>query len=98
MQVLAQLQGCIDNGIPVGCLQGQLCHVRSRDSRRSGKPLLILLGGRELDFPIWLDLEYDRQRELPKSTLSTMVKTFWAAVTSAGIGLVFTVTRTGMIM
>ena len=76
-------QGCIDNGIPVGVYKYSYA-MSVAEIQEEAEAVIDTLGGRELDFPIWLDLEYDRQRELPKSTLSTMVKTFWAAVTSAG--------------
>ena len=76
-------QGCIDNGIPVGVYKYSYA-MRVAEIQEEAEAVIDTLGGRKLDFPIWLDLEYDRQRELPKSTLSTMVKTFWAAVTSAG--------------
>lgn len=76
-------QGCIDNGIPVGVYKYSYA-MSVAEIQKEAEAVIDTLGGRKLDFPIWLDLEYDRQRNLSKSTLSTMIKTFWAAVTSAG--------------
>ena len=42
------------------------------------------LAGRGLDYPVWLDLEWEKQRNLSKATLSAMIKAFRAAIVSAG--------------
>lgn len=76
-------KGCVDNGIPVGVYK--LSYAESvAEIQKEAETVIDVLAGRNLDFPVWLDLEYSEQREMSESMLSTMIKTFWSVVTAAG--------------
>lgn len=76
-------KGCVDNGIPVGVYKYSYAESVA-EIQKEAETVVDVLDGRQLDFPVWLDLEYSEQREMSESMLSTMIKTFWSVVTAAG--------------
>lgn len=76
-------QGCQRYGIPVGVYKLSYA-LTVADIQQEAEKVVDVLGGRPLDFPVWLDLEWSEQRNLSESMLSTMIKTFWSSVTAAG--------------
>ena len=76
-------QGCIKYGIPVGVYKYSYA-LSVAEIQAEAQNVVDVLDGRELQFPVWLDLEDASQRSLSDSTLMTMIKTFWSVVTAAG--------------
>lgn len=76
-------KGCRANGIPIGVYKYSYA-LSVADIKAEADGVVEALAGRGLDFPVWLDLEYDEQRKLGASALETMIKTFWSVITSAG--------------
>lgn len=77
-------KGCIDNDIPVGVFK--LPYALSvTDIKKDAYGVIDTLNGRKLDFPVFLDLEWDEQREnLTKNELSAMIKAFMEIIQAAG--------------
>ena len=75
--------GCIQNGIPVGVYKYSYA-LSVAEIQQEAEKIIDVLDERSLDFPIFLDLEWSKQRELSESALTTMIKTFWSVVTAAG--------------
>lgn len=76
-------QGCKQYGIPVGVYKYSYA-LSVAEIQAEAQNVVDVLDGRELQFPVWLDLEDASQRSLSDSTLMTMIKTFWSVVTAAG--------------
>lgn len=77
------LSGCKANGIRVGVYKFSYA-LSIAEIKKEAEAVIETLTGRGLDFPIWLDLEWEKQRNLSKDTLSAMIKTFRAVVVAAG--------------
>lgn len=75
--------GCRQYGIPVGVYKYSYA-LSVAEIQAEAQNVVDVLDGRELQFPVWLDLEDASQRSLSDSTLMTMIKTFWSVVTAAG--------------
>lgn len=75
--------GCIQHGIPVGVYKYSYA-LTVAEIQHEAEKVVDVLDGRPLDFPVWLDLEWSKQRNLSESALNTMIKTFWSVITSAG--------------
>ena len=75
--------GCQKYGIPVGVYKYSYA-LSVAEIQAEAQNAVDVLDGRELQFPVWLDLEDSKQRTLSGSTLMTMIKTFWSVVTAAG--------------
>lgn len=76
-------EGCTKNNIPVGVYKYSYA-MSVAEAQKEAQKVVDVLDGRKLDFPVWLDLEHPDQRNLSKSMLETMIKTFWGVVTVAG--------------
>lgn len=76
-------EGCVNNNIPVGVYKYSYA-MSVAEIQKEAQKVVDVLDGRKLDFPVWLDLEHPDQRNLSKSTLETMIKTFWSVVKAAG--------------
>ena len=76
-------EGCTKNNIPVGVYKYSYA-MSVAEAQKEAEKVVDVLDGRKLDFPVWLDLEHPDQRNLSKSMLETMIKTFWGVVTVAG--------------
>ena len=76
-------KGCIKYNIPVGVYKYSYA-LSVAEIQAEAQGVVDVLDGRELQFPVWLDLEDAKQRSLSDSTLMTMIKTFWSVVTAAG--------------
>ena len=76
-------EGCVKNNIPVGVYKYSYA-MSVAEIQKEAQKVVDVLDGRKLDFPVWLDLEHPDQRNLSKSTLETMIKTFWSVVKAAG--------------
>lgn len=76
-------KGCKENGIPVGVYKYSYA-MNEKDIKVEAEGVVSTLDGRGIDFPVWLDLEWNNQKILAKSVLSAMIKTFRAVIVSAG--------------
>ena len=78
------LTGCKANGIPVGVYKYSYA-LSASEIKAEAEGVVEALAGRGLDFPVWLDLEWNNQREsLTRDELSAMIKTFRAVIVAAG--------------
>ena len=75
--------GCIQHGIPVGVYKYSYA-LTVQEIQQEAEKVVDVLDGRPLDFPVWLDLEWSEQRKLSESALTTLIKTFWSAIATAG--------------
>lgn len=75
--------GCKANGIRVGVYKYSYA-LTLDDIQKEAEEVVATLAGRGLDFPVFLDLEWESQRNLSKSTLSAMIKLFRAVIVNAG--------------
>ena len=75
--------GCIQHGIPVGVYKYSYA-LTVAEIQHEAEKVVDVLDGRPLDFPVWLDLEWSEQRALSESALTTLIKTFWSVITTAG--------------
>ena len=75
--------GCIQHGIPVGVYKDSYA-LTVAEIQQEAEKVVDVLDGRPLDFPVWLDLEWSEQRALSESALTTLIKTFWSVITTAG--------------
>ena len=75
--------GCIQHGIPVGVYKYSYA-LTVAEIQQEAEKVVDVLDGRPLDLPVWLDLEWSEQRALSESALTTLIKTFWSVITTAG--------------
>lgn len=75
--------GCIQHGIPVGVYKYSYA-LTVAEIQQEAEKVVDVLDGRPLDFPVFLDLEWSKQRNLSESALTTLIKTFWSVITTAG--------------
>ena len=75
--------GCIQHGIPVGVYKYSYA-LTVAEIQHEAEKVVDVLDGRPLNFPVWLDLEWSKQRNLSESALITLIKTFWSVITTAG--------------
>ena len=75
--------GCIQHGIPVGVYKYSYA-LTVAEIQQEAEKVVDVLDGRPLDFPVWLDLEWSEQRKLSEFALTTLIKTFWSVITTAG--------------
>ena len=48
------------------------------------RKIIEVLNGRELQFPVWLDLEWNNQRALESESIHKLAETFEKIITAAG--------------
>lgn len=76
-------QGCIQNKIPVGVYKYSYASS-VEEIRTEAKKVIEVLSGRKLDFPVWLDLEWDNQRNLGSENIHKMAEEFEKIIVGAG--------------
>lgn len=75
---------CQKYNIPTGVYKYSYAMTISEIESEARK-IISVLSGRKLQFPVWLDLEWNNQREsLTRNELSAMIKTFRAVIVAAG--------------
>lgn len=75
--------GCRSNGIKVGAYK--YSYARNGDeSRAEAEKVVRTLNGRSLDFPIFLDLEWEAQTEYSSEKLMSIISEFKKVVLEAG--------------
>ena len=75
--------GCKANGIKVGVYKVPYARTVI-EAKAEADEVVETLAGRGLDFPFFLDLEWDDMRNFPKKTFSLIVKTYWSIIHAAG--------------
>jgi len=75
--------GCKSNGIKVGAYKYSYAR-NGEESRAEAEKVVKVLDGRHLDFPIFLDLEWDVQEMYTKSKLMEIITEFKKVVIEAG--------------
>lgn len=75
--------GCIQNGIKVGVYRYSYAKT-SDDSRVEAEDVVKVLNGRHLDFPVFLDLEWNEQAKLSRDTIGEIIEEFRKVIESSG--------------
>lgn len=76
-------KGCKDNGILVGAYKYSYA-LNAQQALNEADAVLKVLNGRELDFPVFYDLEWKNQRALGKSAIAKIAKVFLERIQAAG--------------
>lgn len=75
--------GCKAHGIRVGVYKYSYA-LSTTEIKKEAQEVIDTLAGRGIDFPVWLDLEWNEQRKLSSATLSAMIKAFEKIIVNAG--------------
>lgn len=76
-------KGCIDNHIPVGVYKYSYA-LNVSEIQEEARKVLSTLNGRKLNLPVWLDLEWDKQKELGTKKISMIAEAFIKVIIDAG--------------
>lgn len=76
-------QGCVQNNIPIGVYKYSYASTIAEIQREAQK-IVSVLNGRKIQFPVWLDLEYNNQRSLGSESIHKMADAFREIVEAAG--------------
>ena len=76
-------KGCKNNGILVGGYKYSYALTQAQ-ALEEAEDTLATLNGRGLDFPVFYDLEWNAQRNLEKSVITKIAKTFLERMRKAG--------------
>lgn len=74
---------CDKNGIPVGVYKYSYA-LNVAQAEHEADSVISVLNGRELDFPVFYDLEWKEQRVLSKQTIEKIAKAFLSKIAKAG--------------
>lgn len=77
------LKGCRSNGIPIGVYKYSYA-LTVAEAQAEAQSVIDTLAGRGLDLPVWLDLEYSKQRALGKSSVEKIALAFLNKIRKAG--------------
>lgn len=76
-------RGATSHGVKVGAYKYSYAKTK-QESRAEAQNLLHVLGGRHLDLPIFIDMEWDEQKPLPMDTRRKIIRVFEKEVKAAG--------------
>ena len=76
-------KGCIKNKIPVGVYKYSYASTIA-EIQSEARKVVSILNGRKLDYPIWLDLEWNNQKSLGAESIHKMAEAFREIVVAAG--------------
>lgn len=76
-------QGCIRYGIPVGVYKYSYA-MTEEESRTEAREVLRVLDGRNLQFPVFLDLEWNKQRTLGTEGVEKIAEAFREIIVKEG--------------
>lgn len=68
-------KGCIYNHIPVGVYKYSYA-LNVSEIQAEARKVIEVLNGRKLDYPVWLDLEWDKQRALGAEQITVLANAF----------------------
>lgn len=76
-------KGCIENHIPVGGYKYSYASTVA-EIRSEANKVVSVLNGRKLDYPVWLDLEWNNQRYLGAESIHKLADAFREIIEKAG--------------
>lgn len=76
-------KGCIKNKIPVGVYKYSYASTIA-EIQSEARKVVSVLNGRKLDYPVWLDLEWNNQKSLGSESIHKMAEAFRKIVVAAG--------------
>lgn len=76
-------KGCIKNKIPVGVYKYSYASTIA-EIQSEARKVVSVLNGRKLDYPVWLDLEWNNQKSLGSENIHKMAEAFRKIVVAAG--------------
>lgn len=76
-------KGCVKNKIPVGVYKYSYASTIA-EIQNEARKVVSILNGRELDYPVWLDLEWNNQRALGSESIHKMAEAFREIIVTAG--------------
>lgn len=79
----ANYRGARENGLKVGVYKYSYA-LSEAQAKEEARRVLQVLNGRKLDFPVFYDMEWSRQRALPKSEITRIVKAFRKEILAGG--------------
>lgn len=74
---------CKKKGIPVGVYHYSMAQT-VQDAKNEAKLMLSILKGKKLEYPVYLDVEDQIQKQLGKDTLTAIIKTYCDTLQDAG--------------
>ncbi len=76
-------KGCIENKIPVGVYKYSYAS-NVAEIQSEARKIISILNKRKLDYPVWLDLEWNNQRSLGSESIHKMAEAFREIIVAAG--------------
>lgn len=76
-------KGCVANKIPIGGYKYSYALTEGQ-ALTEAEETLAVLGGRKLDFPVFYDLEWEKQRKLGKTAVEKIAVAFLNRIEKAG--------------
>lgn len=76
-------KGCTDNKIPVGVYKYSYA-LNVAEIQAEARKVIEVLNGRKLDYPVWLDLEWDKQRALGAEQITVLANAFADIIRASG--------------
>lgn len=76
-------KGCINNKIPVGVYKYSYASTIA-EIQSEARKVISVLNGRKLQYPVWLDLEWNNQRALGSESVHKMAEAFREIVVISG--------------
>ena len=76
-------KGCVDNHIPVGVYKYSYA-LNVSEIQKEARKVIDTLNSRKLDYPVWLDLEWDKQKALGTKKISELAEAFIKIIVDAG--------------
>ena len=79
----ANYKGCTENKIPVGVYRYSYA-MNIAEIQSEARKIVSILNGRKLQYPVFLDLEYNSQRRLGAESIHKMAEAFREIIVAAG--------------
>lgn len=76
-------KGCVQNGVKVGVYKYSYAK-NATEAEAEAKAVLDVLNRRKLDYPVWLDLEWEEQAKLGKNAIGAISEAFISVIKKAG--------------
>lgn len=76
-------QGCISNKISIGVYKYSYA-LNVSEAQAEARKVVSVLNGRKLDFPVWLDFEWDKQKSLSQIQIAAIANAFADIIREAG--------------
>ena len=79
----ANYKGCTENKIPVGVYRYSYA-MNIAEIQSEARKIVSILNGRKIQYPVFLDLEYNSQRRLGAESIHKMAEAFREIIVAAG--------------